>query len=51
MALTFYIPVIDHIINVTAPEELEEGVTTLSQDPYLYSLRDIYRIFLLDFLT
>jgi flagellar protein FlaJ len=41
IALTFYIPVIDHIFDVVAPTELEDGVIDPPPDPYLFTVREI----------
>ncbi|MHA1940975.1 MAG: type II secretion system F family protein, partial [Candidatus Hodarchaeales archaeon] len=41
IAVTFYIPVIEHLVDVTAPTPLEEGELDPLPDPYLDSIRDI----------
>jgi flagellar protein FlaJ len=41
IAVTFYIPVIEHLVDVTAPTPLEEGEIDPLPDPYLDSIRDI----------
>ena len=41
IALTFYIPVFSHLLDVTEPTPLEEGELDPPRDPYLYSIRDV----------
>ena len=41
IASTFYIPVISHLVDVTAPTPLEEGELNPPPDPYLDSIRDV----------
>ncbi len=43
IASIFYIPVITHVLDVTTPTELEEGVEAPPRDPFLYSVREIYQ--------
>ena len=43
IASVFYIPAITHVIDVTSPTEIAEGVDTPSRDPYLYSIREVYQ--------
>ena len=46
----FYIPVLTHIFTVTDPTELEAGVIDPPTDPYLYTIRDIIRDPILNFI-
>ncbi len=43
IASVFYIPVITHVLDVSAPTELVEGVDAPLRDPYLYSVSEIYQ--------
>jgi flagellar protein FlaJ len=50
IASTFYIPVISHILDATAPTPLPEGELNPPPDPYEFSIRDIVQDPILGFI-